>query len=110
MVKQPDQFSPDWSERVVRAFQAEVVLARRQEPGGPRRHGRPARPAAPLTPRETETLTLLARGKTEGAIAGKFGVTKGTVADYAARARRKLGAADSDQAVAAAILSGLITP
>jgi DNA-binding NarL/FixJ family response regulator len=51
----------------------------------------PATPATPaLSPREEETLLLLARGLTHGQIATRLGVRKATIDTYVERIRAKL--------------------
>jgi DNA-binding CsgD family transcriptional regulator len=53
-----------------------------------------------LTPRETDVLALLACGATNAAIAGRLGVTEGTVKTHVQAILRKLGAANRAEAAA----------
>jgi len=66
--------------------------------------------AAPLTQRELEVLTWVARGKTAWEIAGILSISKRTVDEHAHQAALKLGAANRTQAVAIAIRSRLVDP
>lgn len=63
-----------------------------------------------LSPRERETLTWAARGKTRGEIATILSVSDETVKQYTERGMRKLGAANKSHAIAIAIMHGLILP
>jgi DNA-binding NarL/FixJ family response regulator len=69
----------------------------------------------PLTPelrrlseRELELLTLVAKGHSNGAIAGKVGVSEKTVRNQLSRILTKLGAADRVQAALMAQKGGLV--
>lgn len=64
----------------------------------------------PLSPREREALTRLAAGHRTARIAEQMGVTAPTVEKHVAAARRKLRARTREQAVATAILGGVIAP
>jgi DNA-binding NarL/FixJ family response regulator len=62
----------------------------------------------PLTPRETEVLTLLADGLPNKAIAGRLGVSDETVKFHLASVFGKLGAANRTDAVRQALRRGLV--
>jgi DNA-binding NarL/FixJ family response regulator len=71
-----------------------------------------ARPPAldELTDRETEVLTLVARGLSNGEIAEHLFVSAGTVKTHVARIFMKLGLRDRTQAVVLAYESGIVEP
>ena len=85
-------------------------FVRRPQPGMPQ----PGRPAAPvldgLTDRETEVLTLVARGLSNAEIAAQLYVTPATVKTHVARLLMKLTARDRAQLIIAAYESGLVEP
>ena len=62
----------------------------------------------PLTPRELEVLTWVARGKSAWEIGTILKISKRTVDEHAATAVRKLGAVSRVHAVALAVRDGLI--
>lgn len=66
--------------------------------------------APALAPREVECLLWTARGKDAKAIAVILGLSEFTVRSYLRTARRKLGCRTLSQAVARAVLGGLINP
>lgn len=66
-------------------------------------------PAAPLTHRERQVMTLLALGETASAIAERLGISKETVRNHTRNARDKLGAKTRAQAIALALRAGEIT-
>jgi DNA-binding CsgD family transcriptional regulator len=65
-------------------------------------------PGANLTRRETDCLRLLANGKTNAGIGGELRISVSTVAMHLQNARRKLGAATREQAVAIAVHKGVV--
>lgn len=71
--------------------------------GGPDRG-----PVRSLSPREKDTLTLLATGQNRAAIAEALQISESTLRVYIESARFKLGAANTTHAVAMALTHGLI--
>lgn len=69
-----------------------------------------AAPASPLTERETEVLTLIARGLSNQEIMHTLRISMGTVKSHVGNLLSKLHARDRSQLVIAAYESGLITP
>lgn len=63
-----------------------------------------------LTARETECLTWMAAGLRHDQIAERIGISEWTVMYHLKNARTKLGAATNEQAVALAIVGGVIVP
>jgi len=62
----------------------------------------------PLTPRETEVLSLVAEGLSNKAIAGQLGISDQTVKFHLGSISGKLGAANRTEAVRRAVRRGLI--
>ena len=65
---------------------------------------------AELTPREVEVLVLVARGLTNGEIAGELILSQATVKTHIKRILSKLGARDRVQLVMSAYEAGLVSP
>lgn len=74
-------------------------------PDGPR----PER-LSPLTPRELEILTLVARGLSNGDLAGELFISQATVKTHFTRVLSKLDLRDRAQAVVVAYETGLVQP
>jgi two-component system, NarL family, response regulator LiaR len=66
------------------------------------------RPAALLTPRETEVLALIARGQPNKVIARELGVSEKTVKTHVSNVLGKLGVSDRTQAALYAVREGLV--
>src|SRR5690606_38214982 len=67
----------------------------------------PQRDEPSLTPRELETLLLLARGNSDDQIASQLGIRKWTVISHLQRAQATLGCAHRAAAVPKAIPRGM---
>ena len=80
-----------------------AALTRRQEP-------LPEAPLQPLTDREREVLSCLARGKTNRQIAQELMVSLSSVKSHVHRVIAKLGASDRTQAAIRALKLGLLPP
>jgi DNA-binding CsgD family transcriptional regulator len=65
---------------------------------------------AGISPRERETLLLLARGFRSDKIAHRMGIKRVTVNLHISNARRKLASTTREQAVARAVHMGIISP
>ncbi len=65
-------------------------------------------PENPLTPREQEALLWLAKGYRTDRISDRMNITNATVAFHIQSARKRLGAATREQAVALAITRGFV--
>lgn len=70
----------------------------------------PAKPAEPLSDRETEVLKLVAVGLSNSEIAEKLQISERTVGAHISRILDKLGLANRTQAALYAMREGLITP
>jgi DNA-binding CsgD family transcriptional regulator len=70
----------------------------------------PPDPRLRLSPRERECLLWLVAGLRSDRIAEKLGLSRVTVDLHLARARRRLGAKTREQAVARALMLGLLRP
>jgi DNA-binding CsgD family transcriptional regulator len=64
--------------------------------------------AARLTPREVETATWIARGRTYAEIARLLSITEDTAKFHIENVRRKLGATNRTHAIALALVNCLI--
>ncbi len=65
-------------------------------------------PRIPLTPRETEVLSLVAKGLSNAEIAARVGRTEGTVKVHLKNILQKLDASDRTEAVTTALRRGFI--
>jgi DNA-binding CsgD family transcriptional regulator len=81
------------------AAQRVLVLAEAEQAPRPR-----------LSPRERECLTWLVAGLRSDRIAERLGLSRVTVDLHLTRARRRLGARTREQAVARALILGLLRP
>jgi DNA-binding NarL/FixJ family response regulator len=66
-------------------------------------------PLGVLTPRETEVLTLVAKGHANRRIARELGISTSTVKNHVERIRAKLGASDRTRAAIMALEMGLVS-
>ncbi len=76
----------------------------------PTEHERAARPPRPLSPRQRDVLTLLARGYSCGQAAHELGISASVVHQHALLAEAKLRASGREQAIAIATSTGEISP
>ena len=65
-------------------------------------------PRVPLTPRETEVLSLVAKGLSNAEVAARIGRTEGTVKVHLKNILQKLDASDRTEAVTTALRRGFI--
>src|SRR5882724_12252264 len=65
-------------------------------------------PRVPLTPRETEVLSLVANGLSNAGVAARIGRTEGTVKVHLKNILQKLDASDRTEAVTTALRRGFI--
>jgi DNA-binding NarL/FixJ family response regulator len=70
--------------------------------------GGPARPAGRLTPRESEVLTEIARGRSNREIARSLALSEKTVKTHVSAVLAKLGVQDRTQAALFAVRKGLL--
>ena len=91
--------APSITRRLIREFAARPQATPSVPPG-----------LADLTPRETEVLALVARGRSNAEIAEELAVSSTTVKTHVARVLMKLDLRDRVQAVVVAYESGLVQP
>lgn len=65
-------------------------------------------PATKLTARQLECLEMVARGETSAEISHALGISRRTIDHYVANTCARLGVRNRTQAVAKAIIEGLI--
>lgn len=70
--------------------------------------GRNPEAGQPLSPREVETMTLLAMGYSRAQVANTLSISENTLRVYIESARHKLGAMNTTHAVARAMARGII--
>ena len=66
--------------------------------------------ASPLTPRETEVLSLVGQGNTADDISDQLGISTSTIANHKERIYNKLDVNNQAHAVAVAVASGILSP
>jgi DNA-binding NarL/FixJ family response regulator len=93
--------APSVTRRLIADF-TKRPRARATAPVGP--------PHSPLTPREEEVLTLIARGMSNAEISASLVIAEQTTKTHVGRILMKLGLRDRAQAVVFAYESGLVTP
>jgi DNA-binding NarL/FixJ family response regulator len=93
--------APSVTRRLIADF-TKRPRARATAPVGP--------PQSPLTPREEEVLTLIARGMSNAEISDTLVIAEQTTKTHVGRILMKLQLRDRAQAVVFAYESGLVTP
>ena len=66
--------------------------------------------ASPLTPRETEVLSLVGQGNTADDISDQLGISASTIANHKERIYNKLDVNSQAHAVAVAVATGILAP
>jgi DNA-binding NarL/FixJ family response regulator len=95
--------APSITRRLVERFTGPTSVAEPEPVSSPRE-------LAPLTAREREVLSLVARGLSNGELAARLTLSEATVKTHVARIFAKLGLRDRAQAVVLAYETGLVTP
>jgi DNA-binding CsgD family transcriptional regulator len=104
----------DWGDRQVNALRqlgphlGRALRVERRLAGVADEDAAAARPRPALTPRERDCLACIGRGASNKEAARRLGLSVYTVNEYIATAMRKLGAASRTEAVAVALVRGLI--
>jgi DNA-binding CsgD family transcriptional regulator len=93
---------------VAEELRARPLLDELRSVVGPRAQRAPARGEAELTPRETEILTLVAAGRSNGEIGSHLFISTKTVSVHVSNILAKLGAAGRTEAAAIARRRGLL--
>lgn len=101
----PRDASRDWLDLTLRAVAAGLTV---RAPSLQRETGFAAAEDSPLTPRETEVLTLIGQGLSNKAIARRLGISVHTVKFHLESLFASLGATNRAEAVAKGLTGGVI--